>query len=134
MGGERRQNWGDAPDVLGFVGRLEELAMVRDWVLGQHCRVVGVLGMGGIGKTSFAAKVAKDVAPAFHRTYWRGLRNAPPVSELLVDAIGFLSDQQVIAPEGEARQLAALLELLLRRARSHRPDGVTYLGPSARNK
>ncbi len=116
MVGERRQDWGDAPDVLGFVGRLEELAMVRDWVLGQHSRVIGVLGMGGIGKTSFAAKLAKDVAPAFHRTYWRGLRNAPPVSELLVDAIGFLSDHQVIAPEGEARQLAALLELLQDRA------------------
>src|SRR5216683_5683418 len=116
MGGARRQDWGDAPDVLGFVGRLDELAMVRNWVLGQHCRVVGVLGMGGIGKTSIAAKLAKDVAPAFQRVYWRSLRNAPPVSEWLADAIGFLSDQRRIAPEGEAARLAALLELLRDRA------------------
>ena len=34
-GSERRQDWGDAPDVLGFVGRLDELALVRDWVLGS---------------------------------------------------------------------------------------------------
>ena len=66
--------------------------MVRDWVLTQHCRLIGVLGMGGIGKTSIAAKLAQDVAPAFQRAYWRGLRNAPPVSEWLADAIGFLSD------------------------------------------
>src|SRR5207253_2562441 len=52
VGGERRQDWGDAPDVLRFVGRHEELAMARDWVVGQHCRVVSVLGIGGIGKTS----------------------------------------------------------------------------------
>src|SRR5438445_1406169 len=115
-GEERRQDWGDAPDVLGFVGRLEELAMVRDWVLGQHCRVVGVLGIGGIGKTSIAAKLAKDVAPAFQRVYWRSLRNAPPVSEWLVDAIGFLSGQQLVAPRGEAARLAVLLELLRDRA------------------
>jgi hypothetical protein len=57
-GVERRQDWGDAPDVLGFVGRLEELAMVREWVLGQHLRLVGVLGMGDIGKTSIAANLA----------------------------------------------------------------------------
>src|SRR5216684_2713553 len=106
------QDWGDAPDVLGFVGRIEELAMVRDWVVGQHCRVVGVLGIGGIGKTSIAAKLAQDVAPAFQRAYWRSLRNAPPVSEWLADAIGFLSDQRRIAPNGEAARLAALLELL----------------------
>src|SRR6266849_2575907 len=83
-GEERRQDWGDAPDVLGFVGRVDEQALVRDWVLGQHCRMVSVLGIGGIGKTSIAAKLAKDVAPAFQRVYWRSLRNAPPVSEWLV--------------------------------------------------
>src|SRR5260221_3812873 len=115
-GAERRQDWGDAPDVLGFVGRLEELAMVRDWVLGQHCRVVGVLGIGGIGKTSIATNLAKDVAPAFQRVYWRSLRNAQPVGEWLADAIGCLSDQRRIAPEGEAARLAALLELLRDRA------------------
>ncbi len=115
-GEERRQDWGDAPDVLGFVGRVDEQALVRNWVLGQHCRVVGVLGIGGIGKTSIAAKLAKDVAPAFQRVYWRSLRNAPPVSEWLADAIGFLSDQRRIAPNGEAARLAALLELLRDRA------------------
>src|SRR5207302_705199 len=30
---ERRQDWGEAPDVIGFVGRAEELATLREWVL-----------------------------------------------------------------------------------------------------
>ncbi len=43
---ERRQDWGDAPDVLAFVDRAEELATLRGWVLEQRCRLVAVLGMG----------------------------------------------------------------------------------------
>src|SRR6267378_6302851 len=35
--GARREDWGEAPDVLGFVGRTEELTSVRDWVLQQRC-------------------------------------------------------------------------------------------------
>jgi WD40 repeat protein/transcriptional regulator with XRE-family HTH domain len=107
-----RHDWGDAPAVVDFVGRTAELATVRDWVLRDHCRLIGVLGMGGIGKTSIAAKLAQEVAPAFERAYWRGLRNAPPVTDWLAGAIGILSDQQVVPPEGEANQLAILLRLL----------------------
>src|SRR5438105_4063525 len=46
---ERRQDWGEAPDVLGFVGRAEELTTLRDWVLQERCRLVAVVGTGGIG-------------------------------------------------------------------------------------
>ena len=44
---------------------------------------MAVLGMGGIGKTSLAARVAQDVAPSFARVDWRSMRDAPPVSEWL---------------------------------------------------
>src|SRR5260370_40019502 len=64
---ERRQDWGEAPDVLGFVGRTRELATLREWVLEERCRLVVVLGMGGIGKTMLAARVAEAVASPFHR-------------------------------------------------------------------
>src|SRR5438270_9856529 len=57
---ERRQDWGEAPDVLAFVGRVEELATLRDWLVGEHCRIAAVLGMGGIGKTMLAAELAQE--------------------------------------------------------------------------
>src|SRR5207248_9209803 len=37
---EHAEDWGDAPDVLGFVGRAQELATLREWVVDEHCRVV----------------------------------------------------------------------------------------------
>ena len=64
----------------------------------ERCRLVAVLGMGGIGKTSLAARLAQDVAPSFERVYWRSLRDAPPVGDWLAGAIGFLSDQQLVPP------------------------------------
>jgi WD40 repeat protein/DNA-binding XRE family transcriptional regulator len=109
---ERRQDWGDAPDLRAFVGRPDELATVRDWILLDHCRLVCVLGIGGIGKTSLAGKLAQELAPAFQRVYWRGLRNAPPYGDWLAGAIGFLSGQQRVPPAGDAERRAVLLDLL----------------------
>jgi WD40 repeat protein/transcriptional regulator with XRE-family HTH domain len=105
-------DWGDAPEVSSFYGREAELALLTDWLLAQRCRVVSLLGLGGIGKTLLAARLAQMVAPHFERAYWRSLRDAPPTGEWLAGAIGFLSDQQVVPPAADAERLAALLELL----------------------
>src|SRR5207302_2784150 len=103
---------GEAPDVIGFVGRAEELATLRDWVLEDGCRLAAVLGMGGIGKTALASRLAQHAAPGFQRVYWRSLRDALPAGEWMAGAIGFLSAHHLVPPEGESARLAVLLELL----------------------
>jgi transcriptional regulator with XRE-family HTH domain len=105
-------DWGEAPDTAGFIGRAEELALLQSWLRSERCRLVAVLGFGGIGKTSLAARSAQDVATDFERVYWRSLRNAPPVSEWLAGAIGFLSDQEVVPPPSESELIATLLHVL----------------------
>src|SRR5919204_4627639 len=68
---EGDQDWGESPDVPGFVGRAEELATLGEWVRDERCRLVAVLGMGGIGKTVLAARLAQDMTPTFQRLFWR---------------------------------------------------------------
>jgi WD40 repeat protein len=109
---ERMQDWGEAPDVSRFIGRGAALAVIGRWVCDEHCRVLALLGLGGIGKTSLAARLGHDLAPSFERVYWRSVRNAPAPAEWLGGAIAFLSDQQVLAPDGEAERLGLLLKLM----------------------
>jgi WD40 repeat protein/transcriptional regulator with XRE-family HTH domain len=106
------RDWGEAPDSTGFVGRAEELSLLQLWVLVERSRLVALLGIGGIGKTRLAARFAHTAAHSFEHVYWRSLRNAPPVSEWLSGAIGFLSDKRVVPPASEADRIGALLQLL----------------------
>lgn len=89
-----RTDWGDATDVSAFYGRTEELAKLEQWICCDRCRVVGLFGMGGIGKTSLSVKLARQIQGEFEYVIWRSLRNAPPVLELLADLIQFLSNQR----------------------------------------
>ena len=61
-----QQDWGEAPDVLEFYGRAEELATLQQWITEDKCRLIALLGMGGIGKTALSVKLAKTVARENH--------------------------------------------------------------------
>jgi WD40 repeat protein len=91
---QNRNDWGDAPDVSTFYGRNEELATVERWIVEDGCRLVGLFGMGGIGKTALSVKLAKQIQGEFEYVIWRSLRNAPPLEEFLADLIQFLTRQQ----------------------------------------
>src|SRR6266487_812283 len=104
-------DWGEAPHADQFYGREEELAVLQRWLVEDHCRMVAILGMGGIGKTSLAATLVDQVHERYDYVFWRSLLNAPPLSSILQECIQFVSDQQRTAlPEEEGRQVSLLLE------------------------
>lgn len=98
-------DWGDAPDTSLFFGRADELATLHKWVLADQCRLVAVLGMGGIGKSAFTAKLGQQVADQFEAVIWRSLRNAPPPAELFAELIRFFSRNVEQNPPEEPRLL-----------------------------
>ena len=112
-----RQIWGEAPDVSVFYGRTEELATIEQWIVKDGCRLVGLLGMGGIGKTALSVKLARQIQDKFEFVIWRSLRNAPPIKEVLADLIKFLSyPQETDLPEVLDERVSRLISYL----REHR--------------
>ena len=92
------QDWGEAIDTTFFHGRGDELAKLETAILTNNCRLVAILGIGGIGKTSLAAKLSRAIASDFDVVIWRSVRNAPPLNSLLQDLVPFLSRQQDVEP------------------------------------
>jgi WD40 repeat protein len=109
--GSGGQHWGEAPDLASFLGRAAELDVLRGWLLEERCRVVAILGLGGIGKTLLATRLARDVAPAFDYVYWRSLRNAPALGEWLAGAMRFLSPGDPVELASDAARLDQLLDV-----------------------
>jgi WD40 repeat protein/transcriptional regulator with XRE-family HTH domain len=87
-----RVNLVEALDVSHFAGREVEVAELSEWIVQERCRLVTLLGMGGIGKSMLASLLGSRLAPHFEAVLWRSLRDAPACEALVADCITFFSE------------------------------------------
>ncbi len=106
-------DWVDAPDVLAFYGRDDELARLRDWLLEEQCRVISILGMGGIGKSALTIALMHRVADQFDAVIWRSLRDAPACETVLDELLRVLAGEPLtMVLDSLERRLTLLFEYL----------------------
>lgn len=108
-------NWGEAMDISVFYGRTEELGTLENWIEQECCRLIGIFGMGGIGKTALSYKLARQIQGKFDYLWWRSLDDSPPIEDLLADLISFLSNQQeteVDLPKSVEGRISRLIDYL----------------------
>jgi WD40 repeat protein len=124
-------HWGVAPDAGVFFGRTNELDELEQWIVQDHCQLVAIvgiagmgktrlsvtLGKGGIGKTELSARLARGIQDHFEYVFWWRLLPPLKVTEYLKKLIIFLSDQQETdVPTTLDDQIPLLLDYL----RQHR--------------
>ena len=106
-------DWGTAADVPLFFGRERELATLTQWVKQDRCRLVSILGMGGMGKTSFSIRLAQTLQNDFEALVWRSLKAAPPLDTLLTNLLKTLAPApDVLISDNTAGKIEQFIEAL----------------------
>ncbi|MBD2441083.1 hypothetical protein H6G69_30610 [Nostoc sp. FACHB-110] len=94
LSSNNRLDWGEALLNSVFYGRIEELTKFKQWILDEQCRLISILGIGGIGKTALSVELAQKIQDNFEFVIWRSLREAPPQTNIVANLIQILSDEQ----------------------------------------
>lgn len=108
-----KYDWGQAPDTSVFYGRSNEISQLQHWMLEERCRLVALLGIGGIGKTTLAVKLGDQIQNKFEVVVWRSLQNAPAVEETLASILQFFLlalGKDIVIPENFDGKLSKLIK------------------------
>jgi hypothetical protein len=86
---DKNKNYHDltlAPQIINFYDRKTELETLSNWILNQNVRLISVLGLSGIGKTTLVKKIVDLNLENFEIIIWKNLRFPKPL-ELIFDEI-----------------------------------------------
>lgn len=79
---------GSMPELVHFVGRQDELGILRQWSGQERCAVIAILGLAGTGKSALAAALVQEAIEedhkspfGFDRIIWQSLDYRPTCVE-----------------------------------------------------
>jgi WD40 repeat protein/DNA-binding CsgD family transcriptional regulator len=99
-------------EVDAFYGRAQELTQLERLIVAERCRLIEIIGLGGIGKTTLSVQLAKQVYSDFDQVIWRPLGHAPPLKELLKELLYNLEDRSDRLSSLQATEPELLADLL----------------------
>ena len=117
-----RYSWGSAPVLDAFQGRQDSLKDLELWIdaTSDSPLLLAICGIGGIGKSYLAKKLAENIGDSFQQVVWVALEeNKSPASQLrsLLDKLEprptKIPLRRVLAKEPLPRQAEALEPSLL---------------------
>jgi WD40 repeat protein len=91
---EPRKELTNAPVLSVFYGRKREVAQLKEKLLDSQTRLLGIFGIGGVGKTTLARKLVDAVIQEFDYVMWVDLREPKMLNDTLLNIVKFLSENQ----------------------------------------
>jgi hypothetical protein len=75
------QDLSEMPELGDFFDRTPSLNTLTTWILQQNCRLITITGISGIGKTSLAVQLVKQIKDEFEYAAWYTLDEFPTIDK-----------------------------------------------------
>lgn len=80
-------HWREVPTISQFYGRTEEIETLKQWIATDKSPLISIQGLGGIGKTYLAAKLAQEIKNQFDYILYHSLKSGVSAAEIVSDLI-----------------------------------------------
>lgn len=98
-----------APQIIDFYDRENELATVSNWVFKQNTRLIAVLGLGGIGKTTLVKRFIDLNLEQFEVVIWKSLKFPKSLDLWLNDLLNTCQKEPKESTDNKIQQLLEVL-------------------------
>ena len=102
---------GDAPEIFSFFDRTSELSTLENWITQEHTRLIALLGISGIGKTTLSLSLIDRIKTQFDYVIYRSLRFSPTLDATLTNLLQIFS-QQSETPQSIETKISQILDYL----------------------
>ncbi len=102
---------GDAPEIFTFFDRTSELSTLENSIAQQRTRLIALLGISGIGKTTLSLGLINQIKTQFDYVIYRSLRFSPTLEATLTNLLQIFP-QPTEAPQNIDTKISQLLSHL----------------------
>ena len=102
---------GDAPEIFTFFDRTSELSTLENWITQEHTRLIALLGISGIGKTTLSLRLIDQIKTQFDYVIYRSLRFSPTLDATLTNLLHIFSQPSEI-PQNIETKISQILDYL----------------------
>ncbi|MEG4811751.1 ATP-binding protein [Microcoleus sp. F8-D3] len=102
---------GDAPEIFTFFDRTSELSTLENCITQDRTRLIALLGISGIGKTTLSLSLIDRIKTQFDYVIYRSLRFSPTLDATVTNLLQIFSQPSEI-PQNIETKISQILDYL----------------------